>query len=135
MSLNKSYNLRQIAKKRCRELRRNSTPAEKIFWERVRNRKFLNLKINRQFPIFYDELGKETFYIADFYCHEKSLVIELDGQIHDKQKKQDKIRTEVLNEKGIKVIRFRNDEVEENIEGIIKKLKNILNSSLNPLSY
>jgi len=122
MSLNKNNGLRQIAKMRCRELRKNSTNAEKIFWERVRNRKFMGLKINRQFPIFYDLLGKESFFIADFYCHEKKLVIELDGKIHARQKEQDELRTEIMNQLGIKVIRFKNEEVEQNIDNVLLKI-------------
>jgi len=124
MSSSPSKKLRQIAKATCRELRKNQTNAEKIFWEHVRNRKFMGLKINRQFPIFYDLLGKETFYIADFYCHEKKLVIELDGKIHERQKEQDKIRTEILQELGLKVIRFKNDEIEQNINQVLQTLKN-----------
>jgi len=125
MSSSPSKKLRQIAKATCRELRKNQTNAEKIFWEHVRNRKFMGLKINRQFPIFYDLLGKETFYIADFYCHEKKLVIELDGKIHERQKEQDKIRTEILQELGLKVIRFKNDEIEQNINQVLQTLKKI----------
>ncbi len=125
MSSSPSKKLRQIAKATCRELRKNQTNAEKIFWEHVRNRKFMGLKINRQFPIFYDLLGKETFYIADFYCHEKKLVIELDGKIHERQKEQDKIRTEILQELGLKVIRFKNDEIEQNTNQVLQTLKKI----------
>lgn len=126
MSFNKKNQLRSIAIKRCRELRKNSTNAEKLFWDQVRNRKFLRLKINRQYPLFYDDFGKETFFIVDFYCHEKKLIIELDGKIHDKQQKQDKLRTEILNDKGLRVIRFRNDEVEENIQTVLTKLEDII---------
>ncbi len=124
MSSSPSKKLRQIAKATCRELRKNQTNAEKIFWEHVRNRKFMGLKINRQFPIFYDLLGKESFYIADFYCHEKKLVIELDGKIHERQKEQDKIRTEILQELGLKEIRFKNDKIEQNINQVLQTLKN-----------
>ncbi len=125
MNSNVSKKLRQIAKTRCRELRKNQTNAEKIFWERVRNRRFTGLKINRQFPLFYKLLGKESFYIADFYCHEKKLVIELDGKIHERQKEQDELRTKVLNSMGLKVIRFKNEEVEHNIENVLKQLTQI----------
>jgi len=126
MSRNKDRELREIAKLRCRELRKNATEAEKIFWEQVRNRKFLELKFNRQFPIFDDTLGKETFYIADFYCHEKRLVVELDGMIHDYQMEQDELRTEIMNGKGLKVVRFRNEEVEMNCIEVLEKLKDML---------
>lgn len=75
MSLNSKSNLKPIATALCRELRKNATQSEKIFWEAVRNRKFMGKKFNRQFQIFYDLGGKESFYIADFYCHELKLVI------------------------------------------------------------
>lgn len=132
MSLNKNRQLRIIAKTQCRKLRRNSTRAEQIFWEQVRNRKFLGLKINRQFPIFYDTLGKETFFIADFYCHEKKLVIEIDGKIHKNQIEQDVLRTEILHTLGLKVIRFKNEEIEQNIINTLEKLKTNLKS---PFSF
>jgi len=128
MSLTKNRKLREIAKARCRELRKNQTKAEQIFWEQVRNRKFIDLKINRQYPIFYDLLGKETFYIADFYCHEKRLVIEIDGEIHKHQKENDKLRTEVLNTLGLNLIRFKNENIENNINKVLQTLKLKINS-------
>jgi len=81
MSLNRDPRLIEIAKQLCRELRKNQTKAEKIFWEAVRNRKFMGLKFYRQYPLFFDYTGKETFYIADFFCFEKKCVIEIDGKI------------------------------------------------------
>ncbi|MCP5064254.1 MAG: endonuclease domain-containing protein [Ignavibacteriae bacterium] len=126
MSLKKNRELKEIAKIRCRELRKDSTKAEKIFWEHVRNRKYLGLKFNRQFPIFVDILSQETFYIADFYCHEKRLVVELDGKLHDFRKVQDKLRTEVINTKGLWVVRFRNEEVELNCAKVLEELKDLL---------
>ncbi len=131
MSLTNNKALREIAKVRCRELRKNSTNAERIFWEQVRNRKFMGLKINRQFPIFHDLKGKETFFIADFYCHEKKLVIEIDGKIHENQKEQDKERTQILNLLGYKVIRFKNDEIEQNITEVLEELKQYINLQIN----
>ena len=122
MSLNKKKELKQIAKIRCRELRKNSTKAEQVLWERVRNRKFEGKKFNRQFPIFYDLLGKETFFIADFYCHEEKLVVELDGKIHDNTVEHDKLRTGIINSLGIRVIRFKNEDVEQNIDDVLLKI-------------
>ncbi|MCF6269224.1 MAG: endonuclease domain-containing protein [Melioribacteraceae bacterium] len=116
MSLNNK--LRFIAKTLCRELRKNATHSEKIMWEVVRNRKLNGRKINRQFPIFYDLEGMEKFYIADFYCHQKKLVIEVDGGYHERQKNYDELRTEIVNLLGIKVIRFTNKEVENNLANV-----------------
>ena len=126
MSLNKNKELREIAKRSCRELRKNSTNAEKMFWNKVRNHKFLGKKFYRQYPIFFDLLGKESFYIADFYCHEEKIVVELDGRIHDSRKNEDEIRTDVINNLGIRVIRFSNNEIERDINKVLNKLSEIL---------
>lgn len=123
MSLNKKRELRLIAKTFCRQLRKNSTQAENIFWERVRNRKFLKKKFYRQYPIFYDLFGLESFFIADFYCHEEKIIIELDGEIHKYKLKDDEKRTEILNQLGLKVIRFRNEEITKDLSDVLEKLK------------
>jgi very-short-patch-repair endonuclease len=62
-------------------------------------------------------------FIADFYCAEKRLLIEIDGKIHDEQKDYDKIRTEIIKTQVIKVVRFRNEEIINNIENVIEALK------------
>jgi len=126
MSLNRKKELVEIAKELCRKLRKEPTNAEKIFWEAVRNRKLLNRKFYRQYPIYYDIKGKETFYIADFFCFEEKLVIELDGKIHNYKMKEDKERTEILNSLGLRVLRFKNDEVEKDIEGVLSKLREVI---------
>ncbi len=99
-----------------RELRQSATNAEKILWEHLRNRKLNGLKFRRQHPI--------DKFIADFYCHEKKLVIELDGSVHDDKMnaQYDEARTYELKELSIRVIRFRNSEVEKNIEFVLKKI-------------
>jgi very-short-patch-repair endonuclease len=119
MSLSKSKELIIVAKLRARELRKNPTMAEQILWEQVRDRKFLNLKFYRQHPIFVDEDGKETFYIADFYCHLPPTVIELDGAVHDNQQEMDARRTDFIEDKGIKVLRFKNKEIETNVKHVL----------------
>jgi very-short-patch-repair endonuclease len=98
----------------AKELRHNETPAEKKLWQCLRNRQLKGLKFRRQHPI--------DKYVLDFYCHECKLAIELDGGIHDQKmnKLYDEARTTDLNEEGIKVIRFRNGEVMNDIEGVIK---------------
>ena len=123
MSLTNDPRLRQIAKELCRDLRKRQTKAEKILWEAVRNRKFMGLKFYRQYPIFIDFDGRETFFIADFFCFEKNLVIEIDGKIHDYQKDYDALRTEIINRKGIDVIRFKNDDIEQDLGTVMQKLR------------
>ena len=69
----------------ARDLRKRNTVAEDAFWQMVRNRKFLGFKFKRQFPIKFDYRDRKRFFIADFYCHEKTLVIEVDGGIHNEE--------------------------------------------------
>ena len=96
----------------ARLLRKNETPAEVFFWNKVRNRQFLNLKFNRQHVIQYaDVMNKKYFFIPDFYCAEKRVIVELDGAIHQDQLEYDQIRTEVLEEMRYHIIRFTNEAV------------------------
>ena len=106
-----------------RELRQNMTKAESAFWEMVRDRKFFNLKFRRQQII--DGL------IADFYCNELGLVVEIDGGIHNDhiQKMIDRERDEIFKSRKLEVIRFANDEVLKRPDYIIEKMKMILNKS------
>lgn len=99
-----------------RELRQTATEAEKILWEELRNRKLNGLKFRRQHPV--------DKFIADFYCNENKLVIELDGGVHDVKEnaEYDANRTYMLNEFGITVIRFRNEEVLNDIKMVLKKI-------------
>lgn len=119
MSLPFHHNAKQGTKEFAKELRQRQTSAEELFWKMVRNRSMLNLKIRRQHPI-----GK---YIADFYCHELLLVIEIDGSIHDLEevKQKDIKREAFLKAEGLRVMRFTNDDVFSNphlIEEEIAKL-------------
>jgi very-short-patch-repair endonuclease len=123
MSLNSKHKLIEIAKIVARDLRRNSTQAENIFWEAVRNRRFCNKKFYRQFPIYFDFVGKESFFVADFYCHEERLVIELDGLIHQYRLEEDKDRTEIIKYLGIKVLRFKNEEVINDLSKVLEEIK------------
>jgi len=123
MSLNRKKELRDIAKVVCRDLRKNSTTAEKIFWEAVRNKSFIGKKFYRQYPLFYDITGRESFFVADFYCHEEKLVIELDGRYHKYRLRKDKKRTEILNYLNLKILRFKNDDVINNLNDVLTKVK------------
>ncbi len=113
MSINRNPKLIEIAKQFCRELRKSQTSEEKILWERIRNRKLLGGKFYRQYPIFNDRLGQDTFYIADFLCFQCKLVIELDGKIHLKRKLSDKVKDDILHSLGFTVIRFKNEELKD----------------------
>ena len=96
-------------------LRRDMTATEKILWERVCKNQ-LGTRIRRQHPIWK--------FIADFYCHQKKLIIELDGDIHLEKKvsEHDEGRTHYLKRAGIKVLRFKNEEVLNNTEEVLRKI-------------
>ena len=101
----------------AKALRKDMTLAEKKLWNELRNRKLNNLKFRRQHPLEY--------FIADFYCHEKCLVVEVDGSIHNEADNilYDTDRTSVLNDLGITVIRFRNERVLENIDEVLIEIR------------
>jgi very-short-patch-repair endonuclease len=126
MSLNKKRELTNIAKYICRILRKRSTIAEIILWEIIRNRRFHNIKFYRQYPLFYDITGKESFFVADFYSYEMKLVIELDGRHHQYKLKADNERTLIIKCLGISVIRFNNDDIIYRLNIVKKKLENII---------
>ncbi len=99
-----------------RRLRRRSTSTEEVVWDMVRDRRMLGLKIRRQHPV-----GP---FIADFYCAELSLVLELDGNVHldPIQYEKDRYRDDWMAERGIGVIRVWNREAdEENIRRLIAR--------------
>ncbi len=108
----------------ARELRKNQTPAEVKLWRLLRNRRLPGFKFLRQHPIVVEKYnGRASFYIADFYCSEKKLVIEIDGLIHAFQIDYDKARDVIMNELGLTVFRITNDEVEKNVFDVLNKIK------------
>ncbi len=111
----------------CRELRRRETAAEKALWIALRNRNLSKHKFLRQYPIcITSTFGKNLYYIPDFYCHKAKLVIEADGPIHLLQKDYDKNRDEVLNALGLRIVRFTNDEILNDIEQVINSIQKYL---------
>lgn len=102
-------------KERARKLQKNMTVAEKKIWNEVLSRKqFENLKFLRQKPL--------DNFIVDFYCSKLLLVIEIDGDSHAEQLEYDEERTKKLEKFGIKVIRYTNDEIMNNISGVYDDL-------------
>jgi very-short-patch-repair endonuclease len=110
-----------------RELRKNQTDAEKALWTHVRNRKLQGLRFIRQYSVGH--------YILDFYCPELKTAIELDGGQHNETggKAHDVIRTGYLKAQGIDVIRFWNNDVLKNIQGVLTKIEELCNPSQPPL--
>ena len=111
----------------CRSLRREQTDAEEVLWQVLRAKRFFGLKFRRQHPI-----GR---YIADFYCRAARLVIELDGPVHDEteQKLYDGVREREIRARDLNVIRFRNHNVLENLEGTLSEIWNHLPFTPSPL--
>ncbi|MCR4916859.1 MAG: endonuclease domain-containing protein [Prevotella sp.] len=105
-----------ILKAYARYNRREMTESETALWKALRN-EFRGIKFRRQHPI--------GDYIADFLCLKAKLVIEVDGGYHDKPQQQleDQWRTEFLQSKGYKVIRFTNEEVSSQLKGVISRIK------------
>ncbi|WP_034341916.1 endonuclease domain-containing protein [Deinococcus misasensis] len=99
---------------RARTLRHKSTPAEETLWQHLRNRQ-LGAKFRRQHPL-------PPFY-ADFFCAEHLLVIELDGSSHLGREGYDLWRTQQLEQRGCKVLRFQNWEVHRNLEGVLEQIR------------
>ncbi|HPS56897.1 MAG TPA: endonuclease domain-containing protein [Spirochaetota bacterium] len=108
--------------KLCKDLRNNLTDAEKCLWVEIRNKK-LGVKFRRQHPIVYHMDNKTGFFIADFACLERKLVIEIDGKIHDNQKERDITREYVIRYLGFRVIRFDNDQVVRSMPDVIGKIR------------
>ncbi|HXL57585.1 MAG TPA: endonuclease domain-containing protein [Chitinophagaceae bacterium] len=103
----------------AKALRLNETEAEQLLWQQLRNKKLNGLKFRRQHPL--------DKWIADFYCHEKKLVIELDGTVHDnfEAKEKDKGRTYELEQLGITTIRFKNDAVLNEMKKVLETISDI----------
>lgn len=102
---------------RAKELRKNMTPAERVLWQRLRNYQVDGFYFRRQHPI--------KFFIADFYCAKADLIVEIDGGIHNTPEviEHDINRTAELEKSGITVIRFTNEEVMNDTNTVIAKIK------------
>ena len=113
----------KVIRKHARELRKYTTDSEKILWNHFRNRKLSEYKFLRQHPIVYKADFKGlNYFVADFYCHEKKLVVELDGPIHDDKTEYDKFRDNELNDMGIRVLRIKNEELLD-ITEVLRKIQ------------
>jgi very-short-patch-repair endonuclease len=99
---------------RAKKLRREMTPAEAILWKELRTNKLNGLHFRRQ-QIIHG-------YIADFYCHQHELIVELDGGIHETQKEYDAERETYLIALGFRIIRLKNEEVCKNLKNVLQKI-------------
>jgi very-short-patch-repair endonuclease len=101
---------------RARQLRREATTAESLLWELLRDRRLLGRKFRRQHPI-----GQ---FIADFFCDDARLIIEIDGAVHREptQQERDRLREEILREHGFAILRFTNDQILDRTEQVLREI-------------
>ena len=115
----------KLLKPLARQMRHEPTTAEERLWERIRNRRVNNLKFRRQHAI-------ERF-IVDCYCAEARLIIEVDGEVHQYSQEEDAVRQEYLEGLGLKVIRFTNNEIADQVEDSVQKIVRATNENPSPL--
>ncbi|WP_036480023.1 endonuclease domain-containing protein [Myxosarcina sp. GI1] len=108
-----STEIEQTAKK----LRNNLTPAEARLWAVLKNKQLEGLRFRRQHPV--------GDFILDFYCPACKLVVEVDGEIHDRQKEYDAARTAKLAEYGYKVLRFSNQRVINDLPQVLAEIRRV----------
>lgn len=108
------YNTKNVTIGIAKILRKKMTDSENLLWERLKRKQIKNLKFRRQHPI--------GFLIADFYCHEIKLVIEVDGEIHKQKVEWDDGRTAEFERMGISILRFTNDEISKSIDEVIDEI-------------
>jgi very-short-patch-repair endonuclease len=113
------YNAKPHIFEKAKMLRKDMTAAEQKLWEKLKSKKMLGLRFRPQHPI--------DIFIADFYCHPLKLVTEIDGGIHNSkdQKEYDFGREGELENWGIKVIRFTNEEIENELGRVLEEIKTI----------
>jgi very-short-patch-repair endonuclease len=110
--------------RRARELRNNATDAEKQLWYHLRNRQLDGHKFSRQMPV-----GP---FICDFMCRQARLVVELDGGQHDAAAGRDEERTRFIESEGYRVIRFWNNDVLGNMDGVLTEILRVLEVTPTP---
>ncbi len=107
---------------KARLLRKSHTDAEKVLWLRLRDRRLEGYKFRRQAPI-----GP---YVADFMCQSSCLIVEVDGGQHAGNREYDQYRTDFLRARGYKVIRFWNNEVTNNLDGVLRTIAIALSENI-----
>jgi very-short-patch-repair endonuclease len=113
----------------ARELRKNSTPAEQMLWSYIRNNQLKGIKFYRQRPV--------CGYIIDFYCRPAKLGVELDGAGHRdaEQKELDQLRTAELEELGILILRFWNQQVMTDIKNVLDQIEKTARERIRNCAY
>jgi len=112
----KIHNNKNLFERR-KELRLRATSQEEILWEKLRNNK-LGFRFRRQHSF--------GGYILDFYCFSKRLIVEVDGDSHVSNKEYDDVRDKYFTDLGYRILRLKNNEVDNSLEKVIKKIKEYL---------
>ena len=117
-----NYSNHPATKEYRRLLRMTETPTERMLWKKLKGKQLEGYRFRQQHGF-----GP---YVLDFYCPSLRLCIEIDGEVHveDRVKQKDEERTIFLKENRIKVLRFRNEEVEQNIGNVLERIKNYIRS-------
>ncbi len=102
---------------RARQMRREMTPQERILWDALRRNQLDGFHFRRQQVI--------DGYIVDFYCHAASVVVEVDGPIHDQRQKYDEERDDRLTHRGLLILHIRNEEIERNLAGVLDRIRKV----------
>ena len=110
----------------AKELRNNQTEAERYLWNYLSGNKIQNVRFKRQHPVFY--------FVADFYCHQAKLIIEVDGGYHKlpEQFEYDEYRDGELDKFGLKVLRFTNERVFFDTEKVVEEISEQVRMRINP---
>lgn len=111
-------------KQLARYLRRNQTEAEKLLWRHLRNCHLSGYKFRRQYPV--------GSFIADFCCPEKNLIIEIDGGQHSWQVESDNLRSSYLEAEGFRMLRFWNNQVLRQLDGVLGIIFSCLEETPSP---
>ena len=115
----------------ARSMRGEPTRAEEVLWSALQKKQVAGLKFRRQHPV-----GR---FVLDFYCPSHKLVVEVDGEVHDQQQERDAERTRVLQAYGYRVLRFRNEQVINDLPAVVRKIapraKSVIWIFLWPLLY
>jgi very-short-patch-repair endonuclease len=99
-------------------MRHEPIPAEGQVWQRLRDRRLLGYRFRRQHTI--------DRFIVDFYCAEAQIVIEIDGLVHQYTREEDGIRQEFLESQGLRVLRFTNEEVSDDLDSVVESIAKAL---------
>ena len=109
----------------ARDLRQRQTASEGLLWEELRNRKLAGRKFRRQSRVGHN--------VVDFYCAAEHLVIEVDGGIHETQRSDDRHRQRVIEAAGLRVLRISADACEQDIENVLRRIRETFRSQTNAL--